>query len=233
LQIKEKIKHSFGEACKTYDSVADVHVLSSAHLVNMFRELNLSPRNIIDLGCGTGNTSAELIKVYQNACYTLCDLSEPMIQRALLKIKGAKTIIGDAEKYDFMENYDLGISNLAMQWFESIDLFLEKILKNCRCFAFSTLLDKSFCNYKSLLAECEATNYPTAEELKYICQKYGLIKYETKRYNLTFENPFALARYFRKLGVAFRCGEKNVLRELDGHKINLNYALAFVILKPV
>ncbi|MDR3151597.1 MAG: methyltransferase domain-containing protein, partial [Holosporaceae bacterium] len=140
MQIKEKIKLSFNEACKTYDSVADVHILSSAHLAGMLKELNLSPGSVLDIGCGTGNTSAELIKAYPNAYYTICDLSENMVRHALLKIPEARTIVGDAEKYNFMENYDLGISNLAMQWFESIDLFLEKILKNCHCFAFSTLL---------------------------------------------------------------------------------------------
>jgi malonyl-ACP O-methyltransferase BioC len=233
LQIKEKIKHSFNEACKTYDSVADVHILSSAYLVSMFQELNLFPRSILDVGCGTGNTSAELVKIYPNADYTLCDLSENMVKHALQKIIGARAIVTDAEKYNFTENYDLGISNLAIQWFESIDLFLEKILKNCRCFAFSTLLDKSFCDYKNLIAGYATTNYPTAEELKYICQKYGLIKYKTKRYDLIFENPFGLARYFRKLGVAQHSGEKNILRELEGREINLNYDLVFAILKPI
>jgi malonyl-ACP O-methyltransferase BioC len=227
--MKEKIKSSFDGAYKTYDSVSEVHVLSSAHLAGMLKD-TVSPQTILDVGCGTGNTSAELMKLYPDAGYTLCDLSENMISQALLKIKGARCIICDAENYDFTENYDLVVSNLAMQWFESIDAFLEKILKNCRCFAFSTLLDGSFSNCPNLL---DNSGYPPLEELKRICRKHGkLVKCETKRYDLSFETPFGLARYFKKLGAAYHSSKKNIPHSPNGQEINLNYDLAFAIVVP-
>ncbi|MDR1334663.1 MAG: methyltransferase domain-containing protein [Holosporaceae bacterium] len=229
--MKEKIKCSFDEACKTYDFVSGVHVLSSSYLADILRELNLQPKSVLDVGCGTGNTSAELMKIYPNAEYTLCDLSEKMIQQALLKVENSRSIVCDAEKYNFSKNYDLGVSNLAMQWFESIGLFLEKILKNCNYFAFSTLLDKSFSDCISLVGKCKIQNYPTSKELKRICQKHKLVRYEIKRYDLSFENQFGLARYFKKLGAAFHSDPQNTRQKLEGQKINLNYELAFAILQ--
>jgi malonyl-ACP O-methyltransferase BioC len=227
--MKEKIRSSFDNAAKTYDSVAQVHVLSSAKWVSMFRSFNLHPKTILDIGCGTGNTSIEFKRLYPYAEYTLCDMSENMINQAVLKIPNAKHIICDAEKYNFNEYYDLAISNLAMQWFESIDEFLGKILKKCRYFAFSTLLDKNFSDYRELFDEWPC-NYPSLQELKNIVEKHGkLLKCHTKRHDLSFETPFGVARYLRTLGAAPCPSPQNIAQKSDKHSINLNYEIAFIV----
>jgi malonyl-ACP O-methyltransferase BioC len=204
----------FDKAADTYDSVADAQVSSSAYLAEMLNDFLSSSdaKTIIDIGCGTGNTSLELMRIYPNARYTLCDASKNMINKAKNKIGVAHYIVADAEKYDFTEQYSLGVSNLAVQWFESIDDFLGKILANCRYFAFSTLTEGSLKGLSGL-------TYLSVEEIKKICSNRGkLIKCATKRYDLQFENSFALARYFRKLGATIRplkktlsCDEKIIL----------------------
>jgi malonyl-ACP O-methyltransferase BioC len=227
--MKEKIRSSFDKAAKTYDSVAQMHVLSSAHLVSMLKSFNLHPKAILDIGCGTGNTSIELKKLYPQAEYTLCDISENMINQAILKIPNAKHIACDAERYNFNEHYDLTISNLAMQWFESIDDFLGNILKKCHYFAFSTLLDKNFSDYQELFDEWPR-NYPSLQELKNIAKRHGkLLKYNAKRYNLSFETPFGAARYLRTLGAAPCPTFKNITQKSNKCCINLNYEIAFTI----
>ncbi|MDR2158095.1 MAG: methyltransferase domain-containing protein [Holosporaceae bacterium] len=234
--MKEKITLSFDAASQTYDSVSEVQILSSARLVDMLKDVRPSGhiQTILDVGSGTGNTAAEVMKIYPNAGYTLCDISENMLQKAKLRIKRANYIICDAEKYDFIEKYDLGISNLALQWFESIDRFLEKILKNCRFFAFSTLLDGSFREYDNFLLQHGIFhfNYPSADEIKRICEKRGkLTAWKIESYALQFENSFGLARYFKKLGTAPQSFPKNILPLLNEHKINLNYEVFFTILE--
>jgi hypothetical protein len=125
-----------------------------------------------------------------------------------------------------------------MQWFQSIDVFLKKIMKNCRFFAFSTLFDENFSNYRNLLQQYDFTDlvpsYPSVNALKSICEKHGkLIKYATKRYDLQFKTPFELVKYFRKLGAAIPQNKINILSALQQHKsdINLNYELFFSILE--
>jgi malonyl-CoA O-methyltransferase len=228
--MKEKIRSSFDKAAKTYDSVAQIHVLSSAYLISMLESLDIRPQTILDIGCGTGNTSIELRKLYPYAEYTLCDVSKNMIDRAILKIPNAKRIVCDAEKYNFSD-YDLAASNLAMQWFESIDEFLSNIMKKCRYFAFSTLLDKNFSDYRELFDE-RLSDYPSLQELKNIAEKHGkLLKCNTKRYDLSFETPFGAARYLRTLGAAPRSTSENITQKLSKCDVNLNYEIAFVILR--
>ncbi|MDR0678299.1 MAG: methyltransferase domain-containing protein [Holosporaceae bacterium] len=234
--MKEKIKSSFDAASRTYDSVSEVQTLSSAYLVDMLKRLTLPGKidKILDIGSGTGNTSLELMKIYPSSNYTLCDISKNMIHNARLKIKNANHILCDAEQYNFTEQYDVVVSNLAVQWFESIDLFMGKILKNCRCFAFSTLLDKSFHNYKELhpCYDGSVPNFLSAKEIKHICRKHGfLIKQKIKKYSLLFENPFGLARYFKKLGASAYRQEGNIISSMGGHKIKLDYWIFFGIIK--
>jgi len=185
----------------------------------MLQNSKLSVHKIIDIGCGTGITSMQMRNVYPNAVYTLCDISENMIHKAKIKIPNAQFMICDAEGYNFVEKYDLGVSNLAMQWFESMDFFLEKILKNCNHFAFSTLLDQSFCEFNN--------HYPSLEELKNICEKHGtLIDFETKKYVLQFENAFGAARYLRKLGAAI-----HLKRRPNAGPKSLIYDVSFAVIK--
>jgi malonyl-ACP O-methyltransferase BioC len=227
--MKEKIRSSFDNAAKTYDSVAQIHVLSSAKLVDMLKNLYLHPKTVLDIGCGTGNTSIELKKLYPYAEYTLCDMSENMIGRAAAKVQNAKYIVCDAEKYNFSEYYDLAISNLAMQWFESIDTFLGNMLKKCRYFVFSTLSDKNFSNYPELFEKRQG-NYPSLQDLKSIAEKHGkLLKCTEERYNLSFKTPFGAARYLRTLGAAPCSTSENIIRKSDKREINLNYEIVFVI----
>ncbi|MDR2107284.1 MAG: methyltransferase domain-containing protein [Holosporaceae bacterium] len=231
--MKEKIKSSFSRAATTYNSVSEAQVLSSAFLAQTVREsLPFALQKILDIGCGTGHTSLEFMKIWPNADYTLCDISENMIAEARLRIEKAEYIVGDAEKYEFTENYDLGISNLTLQWFESWEAFPEKILKICRRFAFSTISDGSFRDYKKILAErgISLPPLPSAEELKRVCEKHGLIRCQTRSHNMLFENSFALARYFKKLGAATTSfGAKNILSLPGNHSVNLNYEMFFAV----
>ncbi|MDR0632146.1 MAG: methyltransferase domain-containing protein [Holosporaceae bacterium] len=229
--MKEKIKSSFDNAAKTYDSVAQVHVLSSAKLVSMLGSFNLRPKTILDIGCGTGNTSVELKKLYPHAEYTLCDISKNMINQALLKIPNAKHIVCDAEKHNFGEHYDLVVSNLAMQWFESIDEFLGNMLKKCRYFAFSTLLDRNFSDYGDLFDEWSG-NYPSLQKLKNIVEKHGkLLKSSIERYDLLFESQFGAARYLKTLGAAPFPTSRNITQKLNTRRINLNYEVVCIVVR--
>ncbi|MDR0968107.1 MAG: methyltransferase domain-containing protein [Holosporaceae bacterium] len=219
----------FNEAAETYDSVSDVQVLSAARLVEMIRGCLSSSdvESIVDIGCGTGNASLELMKYYSTAEYFLCDISPRMIEKAREKIArhcNVRYFVADAERRDFAERYSLGISNLAMQWFESIDAFLEKILKNCRYFAFSIPTDESF----SSLDLSSALIYPPVEKIKRVCEKCGEpIEFSTKKFELQFENSFALARYFRKLGAAAHSSIKSPPRG----KTTLDYEIFFAIVR--
>ena len=217
---KELIKNCFDDSAETYDSVADIQRLSSKKLVEMIDNQNIF--SVIDIGCGTGNTSLELYQKYPNADYSFCDISSNMLEITKKKFpKKCETMCADAENFMFPEKYDLAISNLSMQWFDDQIAFIKKMKNHCKTFAFSTLLNTSFERYANLFETPPKFNYPSIAELNFIKN------YQVQRYSLEFENFFAVARYFKKLGAHAKI--KTRLKK-NCEKIFLDYDIFFAVM---
>lgn len=229
---KNQIEKCFSKAASDYDSVADIQWRSSQMLISLLDDLQ-NPTSIVDIGCGTGNTSLIFQEKYPKAEYTLCDISQSMLDYAQKKFpKNIILIHADAESYDFIKNYDLGISNLSMQWFLDIEKFLEKIMQICRVFAFSTLTKSSFQSYREHFESPPTFDYPTVDEILTWCNKAGLVKaYKTHRYIKNCNNFLAVAKYFRKLGAFARSNEQPVLKKSFSSPISLEYEVIFVRLE--
>lgn len=66
---------------------------------------------VLDLGCGTGNTSVLVNSILPKAQFTLVDFSEQMLNGARSKLgDSAEYILGDYSQVDFGGPYDLVIS---------------------------------------------------------------------------------------------------------------------------
>ena len=228
---KDKVASAFDRAAMTYDSVADIQQLSADHLIKMVGSCAKSINSILDIGCGTGSVAAKLHKNYPQASFDLCDISQNMLDVAQTKISSKTNLIcADAEFYNFSNHYDLCISNLCVQWFESIEEFLKKISKSCSMFAFSTLIDSSFSQYKNCFEIPPTFRYQTAKELLSICKSMNCVTlYDIKTFNKEFENMFAVRRYFSKLGANVKSQEIIKLKsdiDLDA-PIAMNYDIFF------
>lgn len=75
-------------------------------LENYIKVYNQSGNKILDLGCGTGETLVRLNEKYQ--CSGL-DLSEGMLKKAKIKLKGKNVplFLGDMREFDTNEKYDV------------------------------------------------------------------------------------------------------------------------------
>ncbi|RDW79096.1 uncharacterized protein DSM5745_05948 [Aspergillus mulundensis] len=75
-----------------------------------------SPRNIVDLGCGPGNSTAVLLSQYPNACVAGMDSSPDMIQKARETLPRVEFTVDDLSTYTPQEPVDLFFSNAVFQW---------------------------------------------------------------------------------------------------------------------
>lgn len=75
-------------------------------LESYIKDYNQSGNKILDLGCGTGETLVRLSEKYQ--CSGL-DLSEGMLKKAKIKLKGKNVplFLGDMREFDTNEKYDV------------------------------------------------------------------------------------------------------------------------------
>ncbi len=91
------------------------------HLESITEEL--SPRDLLDIGCGTGSTTlaAARVKGKAGSCHGL-DISKPMLklanERAAKEKSPVEFIHGDAQHYKFPQHkYDLLISRFGVMFF--------------------------------------------------------------------------------------------------------------------
>src|SRR5438477_601218 len=74
------------------------------------------PRRIIDLGCGPGNSTAELQRRWPGSSIAGLDSSAEMIGKARQVFPEGQWEVGDAASWTALEPFDLVFSNAMLHW---------------------------------------------------------------------------------------------------------------------
>src|SRR5262245_19286848 len=75
-----------------------------------------SPRRVVDLGCGPGNSTALLRERWPEAALTGVDSSAEMLRRARQDLPDVDWITADAASFTSSEPLDVLFSNALLQW---------------------------------------------------------------------------------------------------------------------
>ena len=113
---KSAIAKSFGNAAAKYDSVAHFQRNVGSELLSKIPKIN--PKQVVDLGCGTGYFLSALKVQYPDAALVGFDLSEEMIRFARSTYAKNSTnlswLVGDGESLPFKSgSVDLIFSSLG------------------------------------------------------------------------------------------------------------------------
>ncbi|MDC0994057.1 methyltransferase domain-containing protein [bacterium] len=87
-----------------------------------------SPQEIIDLGCGPGNSTSILKNRWPNAMVAGLDSSEGMIKQARKDYPNQEWIVGDISDWVADKEYDLIFSNAALQWIPEHQIVFPKLV---------------------------------------------------------------------------------------------------------
>lgn len=165
------------------------------------------PRNVLDLGCGSGAVYKQL--PWEVECFvgvdsaeTMC-ASHPKAQNIMLMCQDFdSTLLWEALE----DRYELGISSSALQWSCDIEALLKSLSLRCQEGAFAIFTDKTF---YALYAYTGLESFlPNAQNLKEIAENYFTCKSEIKTFQLFFEDTLSLFRYIKQSGVSG--GEKKL-----------------------
>ena len=86
------------------------------------------PHEIIDIGCGPGNSTEILSERWPDCRITGIDNSAAMIEQARSDYPSINWEIADASKLDAVKKYDIVFSNAALQWIPDHDTLLCRLV---------------------------------------------------------------------------------------------------------
>ncbi|OGQ97526.1 MAG: hypothetical protein A2521_10030 [Deltaproteobacteria bacterium RIFOXYD12_FULL_57_12] len=135
---KEKIRKKFSRAAVTYDSHALIQQETARQMAELAaKNAESAPfRNILELGCGTGNYTRMLAERFPTARILAIDFSEEMLAAARVKLAAFSNTVflrADCERYLEMaccktsESWHLITANGTLQWFSNIEKTLTNI----------------------------------------------------------------------------------------------------------
>jgi malonyl-CoA O-methyltransferase len=127
------IRRKFGKSIATYDHNAYAQKEIAGKLAALV--LNLYPHRpsrILEIGCGTGLLTKEIIPVFADAQYFMNDINEKVerLMPSLFPENNYLFVAGDAQRIDFPDNIDLLLSSSTVQWFDNLHSFGQKAYRS-------------------------------------------------------------------------------------------------------
>ncbi len=155
------IKHRFSKSARTYQDQADIQRQVAQSLASY---IDGQPKKILEIGCGTGLLTTQLIKRFPLAQLTATDMSREMLDRAQTNITkdgqslGIRFELLNPEKDSIQESFDLIVASMVVHWFqepvETIKRICNALDHNGR-FYFSTIGPDCFGEWQQVLKSHE------------------------------------------------------------------------------
>lgn len=177
-----KARCNFSKYADSYDEHTAVQTRAANTLMSILPDEDI--KNILEIGCGTGNYTRLLADRFKESRVRAIDISGPMIDRARQKMGCGNVCFetSDAEEADMGTGYDLITSNAAFHWLSDIDGVLKKSasgLKAGGVIAFSSFAPETFRELKSALSAAFGKDvtiasgaFPDKDKLTTVLKKY-------------------------------------------------------------
>lgn len=151
MTIYKEISKSFNQCAMSYELAAKAQLEIGRRLFERLDYLNIAPQRILDLGCGPGQFSLELARIYPKAHVIGLDFA----QRMLIQARGKQSwrrkwslMNADMLKMPFCDGaFDLIFANQVIHWAHSLPALmreLNRVMSAKGCLMFTTLGPDTF-----------------------------------------------------------------------------------------
>lgn len=207
---KAKIKQSFSQAAITYDSVARLQRQIGQDLLRI-HALDALHGRVLDVGCGTGFLTGQLLPHCQNATVFALDLAPAMLAQCRQKVATqAIYLCADAEKLPLQAGtIDTLFSNVALQWCYPLDRALSElrcVLKPEGRLVFSTFGHQTLYELKAAWTQVDdfahVNDFYTYAALQNSLEQAGFVEITvtTRRYVQTYASVLDLMHELKQIG---------------------------------
>lgn len=204
---------SFGSASRHYDAAAWLQTQVREELLSRLTLLPAAPRDILDLGAGTGAAAEAMKRRFPRARVTAADLSAPMLEIARRRSRfwrRIRCVEADARKLPFEdESFDVVFSNLMLQWLEPPDAALaeaRRVLRPGGLLLLSSFGPETLQELRAAWAAADdgvhVNVFIDMHDLGSALQRAGFAEpvLDTDRYRRHYADAFALMRELKALG---------------------------------
>jgi len=143
-----KIRSRFDRSAATYDDAADVQREAAAAIAAAIRDADPDPREILEIGAGTGILTERLAAGFPDARIIATDPARGLLRRASRKLEDrAIPVIAEAERLPFSRaQFDLIASGTTLQWtdLERAAAEIARVLRPGGTLAFSAIVRGTF-----------------------------------------------------------------------------------------
>lgn len=216
---KMAIIKNFSRYAHTYDSYADIQKRAAVELLGFINHNGL--RNILEIGCGTGNYTILLRNKFSKAKLQAMDISAKMIEVAAVKFKKDEVefSVADAEKENLEANYDLITSNACFQWFDDLRAALKRYrdaVNNRGIIAFSIFGSQTFKelneSLNSLGLSGNGANFISQDKLKSILEEnFKEAQITECSYEESFSSLSGLLEKIKYTGIRGDAGKNKII----------------------
>ena len=214
---KRSVQRAFARAAKSYDTAAVLQTEVRRRLLARLDYMRIEPRQIIDVGSGTGLAAVELTRRYGGARVLQLDLSEPMLQQARQRAPRLRRWRGilqfaaaDAERLPLADACcDLVFSNLAMQWCNDLDATLQgfrRVLRPGGLVLFTSFGPDTLTELRQCWAQADSnvhvSSFPDMHDVGDAMLRAGFLDpvMDAERLTLTYDTLEALMRDLKGIG---------------------------------
>lgn len=162
MKLKTKISKSFNKHADNYEKNAKVQYEIGLRLFERLDYLKITPRYILDLGCGPGIFTSLLKKKYPKTQIIALDLAFNMLLQAQKKQTWRRKwplINADMTDLPFPNGlFDLVFANQTIHWSPPLALVmreLNRVMNSQACLMFSTLGPDTFMELKQAWAQVD------------------------------------------------------------------------------
>ncbi len=207
--MKSMVQRNFGKASTTYhlyDEVQKKSAFRLAHIISHACPM-LHPQIILDVGCGTGNLTHALHRIFPHASYHINDISDAMLTEVFTHHKmDCEWIPGDIEHINLSTVYDIIASNMCLQWVDDMRSVVKKLAQHTKILAFSCLLEGTFRGWYDVLESFgmnhASRSYPSQKDVTHLFadMHHKILHASCESFCLSFQSAQEGASYLKNIG---------------------------------